>query len=299
MKITTNLMNDIAHAPEWFHEAINQKPQEKILDHIDGNISYAFWKAKTNSDSLIVLVHGTGAHKKWWYPVGPKLNHKAHVIAIDLPGMGDSDFREKYKVEDFGGCVTNVIKAEKVNHNINYVYLVGHSLGGHVAGYVGTEEKNLINGLMIVDTFIRPPNYDNSEHKKNGPLRMIKFYENKEKLLQRFRLMPKQDCENDWYLRYIAEHSIKQTKDGWRWKFDDRMFTGLERLFGYKFSFECPASFVHGENSLLTSGKLLENAKLAYSDRMKFINMPGSAHHVPLDKPGELIDLILSESGLL
>ena len=46
MKITTNLMNDIAHAPEWFHEAINQKPQEKILDHIDGNISYAFWKAK-------------------------------------------------------------------------------------------------------------------------------------------------------------------------------------------------------------------------------------------------------------
>ena len=72
-----------------------------------------------------MLVHGTGAHKKWWYPVGPKLNNKAHVIAIDLPGMGDSDFREKYKVEDFGSCVTNVIKAEKDIHNINYVYLVG------------------------------------------------------------------------------------------------------------------------------------------------------------------------------
>lgn len=31
MKITTNLKNDIAHAPKWFHAAINQKPQEKIL----------------------------------------------------------------------------------------------------------------------------------------------------------------------------------------------------------------------------------------------------------------------------
>ena len=43
----------------------------------------------------------------------------------------------------------------------------------------------------------------------------------------------------------------------------------------------------------LRLGSFLENAKLAYSDRMKFINMPGSAHHVPLDKPNELIDLIL------
>jgi pimeloyl-ACP methyl ester carboxylesterase len=110
--------------------------------------------------------------------------------------------------------------------------------------------------------------------------------------------MPKQDCENDWYLRYIAEHSIKNTQDGWRWKFDDKMFTGLERLFGYKFSFNCPAVFVHGENSLLTSGKLLENAKRAYSDKMQFINIEGAAHHVPLDKPQELIELILKKSKI-
>ena len=34
--------------------------------------------------------------------------------------------------------------------------------------------------------------------------------------------MPKQECKNDWYLRYIAEHAIKETSEGWRWKFDDR-----------------------------------------------------------------------------
>ena len=76
------------------------------------------------------------------------------------------------------------------------------------------------------------------------------------------------------------------------------MFTGLERLFGYEFSFSCPAVFVHGENSLLTSGKLLENAKRAYSNKMKFINFKDAAHHVPLDKPLELIELILKESKI-
>ena len=298
MKISRNLNNDIAHAPEWFHEAINYNPEEKILNDKKGDISYSFWKSKSDTTNLIILIHGTGAHKRWWFPIAPRLNSNAHVISIDLPGMGDSDFRESYKVEDFGDCVTSVIRHEKLINNISFTYLVGHSLGGHVAGFVATEERELIDGLMIIDTFIRPPNYDNSEHKKNGPLRMIKYYEDKKSLLERFRLMPKQDCENDWYLRYIAEHSVKNTIDGWRWKFDDMMFTGLERLFGYEFSFSCPAVFVHGENSLLTSGKLLENAKRAYSNKMKFINFKDAAHHVPLDKPLELIELILKESKI-
>ena len=42
------------------------------------------------------------------------------------------------------------------------------ALGGHVAGYVGTEEERSLNGLMIVDTFHQATNYDNSEHKKTG-----------------------------------------------------------------------------------------------------------------------------------
>ena len=52
---------------------------------------------------------------------------------------------------------------------------------------------------------------------------MIKYYPDKKTILKRFRLMPKQECKNDWYLRYIAEHAIKETSEGWRWKFDDQL----------------------------------------------------------------------------
>ena len=94
------------------------------------------------------------------------------------------------------------------------------------------------------------------------------------------------------YKRQISEYSVRKTDNGWRWKFDDSMFNSLERLFGYQFSFRCPALFIHGANSLLMSGNILINIKNMYSDIMEFEEIPGAAHHVPLDKPLEIVDII-------
>ena len=143
----------------------------------------------------------------------------------------------------------------------------------------------------MIDTFIRPPDWDPSQH-EGGPLRMIKYYPDKATILKRFRLLPEQGCLNDWFVRYIAEHSVRKTDEGWRWKFDDSMFNSLERLFGYQFSFGCPALFIHGANSLLMLGNILGNIKNMYSDIMEFEEIPGAAHHVPLDKPLEIVDII-------
>ena len=69
---------------------------------------------------------------------------------------------------------------------------------------------------------------------------------------------------------------------------------GAERLFGYKFSFGCPALFIHGANSLLMSANILDNIKKMYSEIMDFNEVNGAAHHVPLDKPLEIVDIIKS-----
>ena len=205
--------------------------------------------------------------------------------------MGDSGFREKYIIKDYGQCIISIIEKEKLNMSIDSVFIVGHSLGGQVAAYVASEKKDLVSSLIMIDTFIRPPDWDPSEH-GSGPLRMIKYYPDKTTILKRFRLLPEQECLNDWFLRYISEYSVRETDDGWRWKFDDSMFNSLERLFGYQFSFRCPALFIHGANSLLMSGNILSNIKNMYSDIMEFEEIPGAAHHVPLDKPLEIVDII-------
>ena len=291
MQITNNLNQDIENAPQWFKDAVELRPIDKIIEHPLGDISYSKWSSSVDTKNLIVLIHGTGAHKKWWDPIAPQFLNYSNVVAIDLPGMGESGFRKKYGIKDFGECITSVIEKEKLNSDIENIHIVGHSLGGQVAGYVASEKQDLIDNIIIIDTFIRPPDYNPAEH-QGGPLRMIKYYSDKITILNRFRLMPKQDCENDWFVRYIAEYSVKETDQGWRWRFDDVMFTSLERLFGYKFSFNCPALFVHGQNSLLTSGDFLKNIKSTYSDTMDFIEVSDSAHHVPLDKPLEIVNII-------
>ena len=291
MTITDNLNNDISNAPTWFKESISIKPSEQSINDKDGKISYSKWVSKNDTTNLLILIHGTGAHKKWWDPIAPQFLNETNVIAVDLPGMGDSDFRNNYSIKDFGKCIFSIIDKEKIGMNIENIYIVGHSLGGQVAAYVVSENKNLVTSLIMIDTFIRPPDYDPSQH-EGGPLRKIKHYPDKITILERFRLMPEQTCHNTWFLRYIAEYSVKETKDGWRWKFDDLMFNSLERLFGYKFSFNCPTLFIYGAESLLMSGNILPNIKNMYSDVMDFKKVNEAAHHVPLDKPLEIIDII-------
>ena len=60
MQITNNLNNDISAAPEWFNQAINIKPSEKILDSEKGPLSYSIWPTESKNKNLLIFIHGTG-----------------------------------------------------------------------------------------------------------------------------------------------------------------------------------------------------------------------------------------------
>ena len=62
---------------------------------------------------LLIFIHGTGAHKRWWDPIAPQFLDFANVIAVDLPGMGNSSFRKAYSIKDFGECIISIIEEEK------------------------------------------------------------------------------------------------------------------------------------------------------------------------------------------
>jgi pimeloyl-ACP methyl ester carboxylesterase len=291
MEITESLSTDIKDAPNWFQSSISEDPRQEIFSHQLGNIKYQAWDRK-DAENIIMLIHGTGAHKKWWDPIAPLLNNNFTIFAPDLPGMGESDHRNEYNFEGFSEALIGILHQEKVITNNQKIFLVGHSLGGHVAGFMASEMPEIFNGLIMIDSPIRPPTYDYDKHQSTGPLRRIKYYPDKVSIIKRFRLMPPQDCENGWYLRYIAEHSVFNVEEGWRWRFDDKLFATLRRLHNYEFNFKCPALFVAGGKSLLLESKIMKYIREAFKDSMTVEVIEDAAHHVPLDSPLELVSLI-------
>ena len=291
MEITESLSTDIKDAPNWFQSSISEDPRQEIFSHQLGNIKYQAWDRK-DAENIIMLIHGTGAHKKWWDPIAPLLNNNFTIFAPDLPGMGESDHRNEYNFEGFSEALIGILHQEKVITSNQKIYLVGHSLGGHVAGFMASEMPEIFNGLVMIDSPIRPPTYDYDKHQSTGPLRKIKYYPDKVSIIKRFRLMPPQDCENGWYLRYIAEHSVFNVEEGWRWRFDDKLFATLRRLHNYEFNFKCPALFVAGGKSLLLESKIMKYIREAFKDSMTVEVIEDAAHHVPLDSPLELVSLI-------
>ena len=121
--ITNNIKEDIENAEEWFKKNLEILPLDKIAKQEEGVVSYSLWEAEHKSSNLIVLIHGTGAHKKWWYPIAPSLRKNSNVIALDLPGMGDSDHRESYTMSNFGDAITDIIEKEKANGLSEEVFL--------------------------------------------------------------------------------------------------------------------------------------------------------------------------------
>ena len=291
MEITESLSTDIKDAPNWFQSSISEDPRQEIFSHQLGNIKYQAWDRK-DAENIIMLIHGTGAHKKWWDPIAPLLNNNFTIFAPDLPGMGESDHRDEYNFEGFSEALIGILHQEKAITSNQKIFLVGHSLGGHVAGFMASEMPEIFNGLVMIDSPIRPPTYDYDKHQSTGPLRRIKYYPDKVSIIKRFRLMPPQDCENGWYLRYIAEHSVFNVEEGWRWRFDDKLFATLRRLHNYEFKFQCPALFIAGGKSLLLESKIMKYIREAFKDSMTVEVIEDAAHHVPLDSPLELVSLI-------
>jgi pimeloyl-ACP methyl ester carboxylesterase len=101
----------------------------------------------------IVLIHGWTCDLGFWQGQIPDLSKRTRVIAIDLPGHGQSDKPKiAYSMEFFARAVDAVMRDAGVDRGV----LIGHSMGTPVARQFYRKYPRKTLGLVIVDGALRP-----------------------------------------------------------------------------------------------------------------------------------------------
>ena len=144
--------SSVGREPAWFARAIGT-PSESSSIKVDAiDIHYACWG--DTSQPGIVLIHGSNAHLEWWRFVAPFLADQFRVVALDLSGNGNSQWRSQYSGEAYAKEVEAVAR-EAIEHPDPFV--VGHSFGGFVALEAGHRYGPQLGGVVLVDYTVAPP----------------------------------------------------------------------------------------------------------------------------------------------
>ena len=240
-------MEVIKEQPQWFKDALAVDHKSDFANIAGAKIHFMEWGDPNNPS--VIMLHGNHAHAHWFQFIGGLLAEKYHFVVMSFSGMGDSEWRSRYDKDTFVEDVWGVVKETGLIKPV----VVGHSFGGMVSLATADKYGDQMSGLILVDFVVRRPENHIEWYKNMPPSKPPKIRPSKEELIQRFRLMPPQDCQNQYLLDFIAEKSVRETDGGWSWTFDPSTYDHLEvgnDQHEILNQLNCPVSFIYGEDTM-------------------------------------------------
>lgn len=118
----------------------------------------------------IVLIHGFAGSKQYWEKLLPELTINNRVIALDLPGHGESvmDY-EKYSIEDMAGVIRELL--DKLE--LDKVTMFGHSLGGYITLAFAEQYPDYLNGFSLVHSTANPDSADGKAGRETNAKKVL------------------------------------------------------------------------------------------------------------------------------
>jgi len=146
-------------------QAKDTQPQDRFAKLDTMRVHYQNYG---EGNDAVVFIHGWSCNVNFWKANVPAFVNQSRVIAIDLPGHGESDKPQiTYSMDLFARAIDAVLQDAKVER----ATLVGHSMGTPVIRQFYRKYPNKTRALVIVDGSLRP--FSNPEQMKQfiDPLR--------------------------------------------------------------------------------------------------------------------------------
>ncbi|MEI8047412.1 MAG: alpha/beta hydrolase [Bacteroidota bacterium] len=149
---------------------------KKTIQFQNTNVSYSI----CGNGHALVLLHGFLESKAIWDDFTETLQKEFTVVAIDLPGHGESGLvAENHGMPLMAEAVKEVLKAE----NISEAVIVGHSMGGYVALQFAKDHTKMLKGMVL---FHSHAGADSEETKINRQRTIAIVRQNRGKFIQQF-----------------------------------------------------------------------------------------------------------------
>jgi pimeloyl-ACP methyl ester carboxylesterase len=214
----------------------------------------------------IVCIHGLGGTKGSFLPTVAALADEYRVIALDLPGFGDSDkpIGAPYDAAYFADAVTAFLD----ELGLDRVYAIGNSMGGRVALELGFEHPDRVYKLAL----LAPSLAWLRERKWAAPLKLVRPE------LGLLQIAPRPVVDG------IVRRLIPGADDGWTAAGVDEFLRAYVQPRG-RAAFYAAARNIyleqpHGENGFWTRLAAMETESLFVWGRKDRVVPMAFAHHV-------------------
>ncbi|MGM7700071.1 alpha/beta fold hydrolase [Microbacterium sp. A84] len=276
-------------SPRWFEEALSHTPVDIEVALPHRVIACRAWGP--TDGPLVVLVHGGTAHQRWWDHIAPGLADGRRVITYDMAGHGDAPWQEAYSYESWAQELAQLVDALSPDRPST---LIGHSMGGVVALMAAQSSGSRVQHAITIDSRVRQDGdervvgRDLPDDQRHRPYRTV------QEAFARFRTLPPTTRAADHVLAHVAKHSIRETAGGWVWKFDPLVRAQARSLVAELTTATCPTLLLRADDGLLDDERQsMMQGLLGPLARTEILTDCG--HHVPLDRPLELIETIRAE----
>lgn len=279
----------------WLASIFQAAGQSHFVEVEGRRLHYLEWGAQHTTGPVLLLVHGLRAHARWWDCIAPLLAERFRVLALDLSGMGDSDHRDVYPAQFASMDIVDLIERRVGSPVIG----IGHSFGGSRLLRACVNRPDLFQRLIICDSFILFKGVDIPADTASTASR--RYYPDQRSAISRYRLMPEQPGVNADILQHIACHSVRETSEGWCWKFDIGLPRGVrheewgENLLP---QVRRPVDVVFGERSVIVDQALASWAVELLPFGRGPYRVADAHHHMMIDQPEAMLATLRTLLGI-
>lgn len=119
---------------------------------VNGNMNVAY-QTCGSGDTTLLFIHGWCINKEYWQPQMDHFCGRYKVVALDLPGFGQSGKnRTNWSFDTYAEDIKNLIVQLKLNN----IILIGHSMSGDLVLKTDVAYPDHIIGLIGIDNLHEP-----------------------------------------------------------------------------------------------------------------------------------------------